>query len=556
MSIDLPEGTGARRPTRLQHVVVCAVLLTVALSYLAKYWRDGQPVALPDVPAGKLACMSYTPRQGPQTMPGGVTPEQIEADLALLAAETKCVRTYSSTRGMDALPPIARKLDLRVLLGIWIGTDPKANEEDIATAIAIAKRDHDVIDGIVVGNEVLLRREQPVEVLRGYIDRVRRETDVPVTYADVWEFWRRGAELADTVDFLTIHILPYWEDEPVAVEAALQHLRDIHARMQTEFPGKRLLIGETGWPTQGRQREGAAPGIVNAARYVREFVAYANASGLPYNIIEAYDQPWKRANEGTVGGYWGIYDAAGRPKFPLQGPVVEDRHWRVGWVAAVAGALMFVAGGIATRAAIGTRAGILLAVAGLGAGAVAYAQWRYHLPANRDIFEWMWSLAALLCGWLLYVRVVMAVARHGEGGATATAFVPGAEVLREVFARRRQPMAALGGTRLDSVLRLALLFGIAYVCLGLALDGRFRDFPVATVVLPVTALCMQHWLTRPTADSPGIEEVMLAAIVLATAILIMALEGPLNGSAWLWCLLSSALALSVLHAGLRAVRQH
>lgn len=555
MSTPLPDRAPASRPTRAQFIAVGAVLLAIAAAQLAQHWRNGRPVDLPDVPAGKLACMSYTPRQGPQITPGGVSAAQIEADLALLAAETKCVRTYSSVRGMEALPPIARRLGLRVLLGIWIGTDPKANEEDVATAIAVAKRDRDVIDAIVVGNEVLLRHEQPVEVLRGYLERVRRETALPVTYADVWEFWRRGAALADAVDFITIHILPYWEDDPVAVEAALQHLRDVHAQMQAEFPGRRLLIGETGWPTQGRQREGARPGVVNAARFVREFVAYADAHALPYNIIEAYDQPWKRAAEGTVGGYWGLFDAEGRPKYPLQGPVIEDPRWRAGWYAALAGALLLAGIGFASRAARGQGLA-LLAVAGLAGGAVAYAQWRYHLPANRGAVEWASSLAALVCGWWLYLRVVMDVARQHAGTATAAAYVSGAQVLREACSGRHPLRGAVAGARLTSVLRLALLFGVAYVSLGLALDGRFRDFPVATVLLPVTALGLRQWALRPGFDSPGIEETMLAAIALAAAVLIILLEGPRNGAAWLWCALSAVLALSVLHAGMRAPRQH
>lgn len=555
MSTPLPERAPASRPTRAQSIAICAVLLAIAAAQLAQHWRNGRPVVLPDVPAGRLACVSYTPRQGPQNTPEGVSAAQIEADLAVLAAETKCVRTYSSVRGMAALPPIARRLGLRVLLGIWIGSDPRANEEDLATAIAIARRDRDVIDAIVVGNEVLLRREQPVEVLREYLGRVRRETDLPVTYADVWEFWRRGAALADAVDFITIHILPYWEDDPVAVEAALQHLRDVHAQMQREFPGKPLLIGETGWPTQGRQREGARPGVVNAARFVREFVAYASAHELPYNIIEAYDQPWKRAAEGTVGGYWGLFDAAGRPKYPLQGSVIEDRRWRAGWYAAIAGALLFAGAGAVSRSLRG-RGSALFAIAGLAGGAVAYAQWRYHLPANRSAAEWAWSLAALLCGWWLYLRVIVNIARRCSGSAAATACLPGAQVLGEVWNGRWPLRAALAGARLDSVLRLGLLFGIAYVSLGLALDGRFRDFPVATVLLPVTALCLQYWAMPIRIDSPGIEEAMLAAITLAAAGLIMVLEGPRNGAAWLWCVTSAALALTVLHAWTRAPRQH
>ncbi len=60
---------------------------------------------------------------------------------------------------------------------------------------------------------------------------------MPVTYADVWEFWLRHPELADSVDYLTIHILPYWEDRPVSPERAVQHVATAYARVQQAFPG-------------------------------------------------------------------------------------------------------------------------------------------------------------------------------------------------------------------------------------------------------------------------------------------------------------------------------
>jgi exo-beta-1,3-glucanase (GH17 family) len=46
------------------------------------------------------------------------------------------------------------------------------------------------------------------------------------------------------------------------------------------------------------------PSRVNEAKFMRGFVAMAEANGWHYNLIEAFDQPWKRASEGAVGGYW------------------------------------------------------------------------------------------------------------------------------------------------------------------------------------------------------------------------------------------------------------
>jgi glucan 1,3-beta-glucosidase len=57
-----------------------------------------------------------------------------------------------------------------------------------------------------------------------------------------------------------------------------------------------------------RARAARGASLVNQARFIREFVSGAEAIGVPYNIIEAVDQAWKRDPEGTVGGYWGILD--------------------------------------------------------------------------------------------------------------------------------------------------------------------------------------------------------------------------------------------------------
>ncbi len=131
---------------------------------------------------------------------------------------------------------------------------------------------------------------------------------MPVTYADVWEFWLRNREVYDAVDFVTIHILPYWEDIPVRAKFAAGHVDDIRKRMAVAFPNKEILIGETGWPSAGRMREGALPSRTNQARVVSEILDLAKREKFRVNLIEAYDQPWKRQLEGTVGGYWGLID--------------------------------------------------------------------------------------------------------------------------------------------------------------------------------------------------------------------------------------------------------
>ena len=118
------------------------------------------------------------------------------------------------------------------------------------------------------------------------------------------------------VDFITIHILPYWEDFPIPARDAAAHVDAIRQQVVNAFPGKEVLIGEVGWPSAGRMREGALPSPANQARVIQDVLALTKRDNFSVNVIEAFDQPWKRALEGTVGGHWGLLKATTRaPNF-------------------------------------------------------------------------------------------------------------------------------------------------------------------------------------------------------------------------------------------------
>lgn len=160
---------------------------------------------------------------------------------------------------------------------------------------------------LVLGNEVLLRREQSPEDLAQMLGAARRVSPVPVAYADVWEFWLRHAPvLATEVDVVAIHILPYWEDSPVALDLAVGHVLTVHAQVKRAFGNQAVWLAETGWPAAGRARAGAVPGPQQQARFLRELRQQLGRTGIDYNVIEAFDQPWKRRFEGAMGGAWGL----------------------------------------------------------------------------------------------------------------------------------------------------------------------------------------------------------------------------------------------------------
>jgi len=194
--------------------------LILGLLALVGYWYGlGRPVVLPDVASAshKMQCASYTPfdkDQSPFDQPFKLRPERMDADLALLATRFECIRTYSMT-GLEALPGMARKHGLKLMAGAWVSSDPVATEKEVAELIAAANANPDVVTSVIVGNEALLRKEVTAKQLVTLIHTVKSQIKQPVTYADVWEFWLRNRELYDAVDFVTVHILPYWENFPV-----------------------------------------------------------------------------------------------------------------------------------------------------------------------------------------------------------------------------------------------------------------------------------------------------------------------------------------------------
>ncbi|HSW33131.1 MAG TPA: hypothetical protein VLH36_05890 [Steroidobacteraceae bacterium] len=501
---------------------LAVALVATALALLGGWWLDAQPVPVADGTTGRLQCISYAPSDAGTRNPRGVTREQLHRDLALLAQRTDCVRTYTVADGFDQVPAIARELGLEVLLGAWIGGDAAHNEREVALVIDTAQRHRDSIRAIVVGNEVLLRHELTPEQLAVLIRRVGDATGMPVTYADVWGFWVKHRALAQAVSFVTVHIIPYWDDDPVGIDAVIPYVDALYDDMRRSFPGKDVLIGETGWPSAGRPRGAIEPGRVNQARYLRGFTALAERRGIDYNLIEAFDQPWKRVPEGTVGGHWGLYDSQRREKFPWLGPVAEAPHGRaivaIGLAGAALGAVagLFGSGAARRRRSLACAAGAALVV-GIGV-----RQWLYLEAGNVAPIDWVATLAVAAAGWLAFGLAIRALV-----SARATC------------------------DPLPRWLVLLLLLCCAYVCLGLVFAGRHRDFPAwlflpAALGIATTAMLDPYGRAASLRARRATDEVLLATWLVMACVLIPLLERFQNGRSIGWGLTSVLMGLGVL----------
>jgi exo-beta-1,3-glucanase (GH17 family) len=510
---------------------IATALLATTTALIVAFWAWlGAAVPMPPSPlaGGRLECVSYAPFRGPQSPLGSDVPidaRQIDEDLAQLKTVTDCVRTYSTNFGLDQVPEIARRHGIKVLQGLWLSNRPELSRKEIETTIALAKRYPDVIAAVIVGNEVLLRGEMAAPELARVIREVKSQVPMPVTYADVWEFWLRNRELAAAVDFVTVHILPYWEDFPIAAPQAAGHVDAIRRQVAAAFPDKEIFIGEFGWPSAGRMREGALPSPSNQARVLHEVLALAKREGYRVNLIEAYDQPWKRQLEGTVGGHWGLYDAYRRqPKFAWGGEVSDHPLWR--WQAA--GGVALAAAIFAIALAVRRRTGAMCkggmwprvgAVAAVSGGLIGWTVANVPLE-SLTVGDWLRSLA---WGTLALLSPIVAAAALAAG-RRAPSF---AQVLGRGDRRPRDLLVLALGV-------LLLVLGVLAVqaALGLVFDPRYRDFPFAPLagaavpfLLLVDKVTWRPRIWRPKAPAA---EAAMAATLGASAVYVLFNEGLFN----------------------------
>jgi exo-beta-1,3-glucanase (GH17 family)/glycosyltransferase involved in cell wall biosynthesis len=257
--------------------------------------------------------------------------EEIDRDMAALAGQTSSIRTYGVSDGLDRIAGIAAKRGLDVNLGAWLSPDDAKNQEEVARAVSVVRANPNV-KRLIVGNEALLRADVTVEQIINYIEAAKRQINIPVTTAEPWHVWLKYPQLAENVDFITVHILPYWEGVPQ--DASMGYIMFRYRQLANAFPNKHIYIGEVGWPSDGQWVKGAEPSLINQAKFIRDFLNVASNERLDYSIVESFDQPWKRSIEGTVGAHWGLWDVNRKPKFKMSGSITESSRWLQGYLIA------------------------------------------------------------------------------------------------------------------------------------------------------------------------------------------------------------------------------
>ncbi len=340
-----------------------------------------------------ISSLSYALYKGFDKTP--LSDEEIQRDLEILARYTRKIRVYSTDDAERLLEIIERdKLKFTLDVGLDITDNLERNVDEITKTLELIKKYRKLISSIVVGNEVLLRKDVEYEALIGYIATINMATKIPVTTAEVWSLWLDYPSLAENVDFVSIHILPYWEG--VSFESFKEYAVEKYTLVKNAFPKKKIVIGEFGWPSHGYNNKKSIASQENQIKAIRGFLKLAKENGWEYNLIEAFDQQWKGGDEGSVGAYWGIFNSDRILKFSLRGKVQANPNWKEQMIAGLLIGMLLTFFGLRNQRINLNHALIYALVAqGIAFGLVMAAT--YPFMTYMNLGEWIiWSIGSLL----------------------------------------------------------------------------------------------------------------------------------------------------------------
>ena len=406
-------------------IVNLAVIVGIAAISIAAWAFFNRPMSAPDWPA-TISGFAYSPFRYGQDPTKDIYPseEEIRQDLAMLSAQTKHVRTYSVKGTQADIPRIASEFGMSVTQGIWISNIEEDNEKEITRAIEVINANRN-ITLVVVGNESMYRREVDLPRLIEYIEQVRSQIKVPVTTAETWDIWLKYPQLAQHVDVVAAHILPFWEKIPAG--ASVNFVLEKAGELKKQFSQKPLLLGEVGWPSFGRDRGAAEADQADQAIYLRTLLNKLNTAGYEYFVIEAFDQLWKSGAEGDVGKYWGVYNVDRQPKFPFAGSVIKTPQWRLLAVMSIILAVLALALLLIDSSGLKQRGRTFLAF-------VAFLFASFLVVVTYDYSQQYMTWFNIILGVLLVIAAI---------GVFVVMFTEAHELAETVWAQRRRPFVGV-----------------------------------------------------------------------------------------------------------------
>ena len=260
----------------------------------------------------KMHGICFSPYEGSQEPGDPISEAQVRRKLELLVPHTEWIRVFSCTQGNEIIPKLAKEYGFKTLVGAWLGEEADKNEEELQGLISLASAGY--VDVAAVGNEVMYREELEEEELVEYILRAKQALKgIPVGYVDAYYEFTNRPKITEVCDVILANCYPYWE--ACHIDYSLLYMKQMYYQAVQAASGKRVIITETGWPSSGDALGAAQPGYENALKYFINAQAWSQQEGIEMFYFSAFDEDWKVGAEGSVGAFWGLWDANEQRKF-------------------------------------------------------------------------------------------------------------------------------------------------------------------------------------------------------------------------------------------------
>lgn len=241
-----------------------------------------------------------------------ISEEQIRRRMEIIKPYTQWIRSFSCTEGNELIPKIAKEYGIKTMVGAWLGDDLEINAKEMEGLIKLA--DAGMVDIAAVGNEVMYRGDLTEDELLDYMIQAKQAIkDIPVGYVDAYYEFRERPRITEMCDVILANCYPFWEG--CDLDYSLLYMKDMYRQAERAGGGKKVIISETGWPSQGTNLEGAFPSLENFLKYFMNTQKWSQEENIEIFYFSSFDESWKVGSEGDVGAYWGLWDANEKLKF-------------------------------------------------------------------------------------------------------------------------------------------------------------------------------------------------------------------------------------------------
>lgn len=256
--------------------------------------------------------LCFSPYEEGQKPGNPISESQIRRRLELIAPYTKWIRTFSCTEGNERIPELAKSYGLKTLVGAWLGDDKKVNTEELKGLISLSKSGY--VDIAAVGNEVMYRGDLSEEELLSHLQEFKAAVpDVETGYVDAYYEFTNRPKITEACDVILANCYPFWE--ACHVDYSLIYMKQMYLQALHASKGKKVIITETGWPSEGSDLGASHPSYDNALKYFINAQTWSANDGIEMFYFSSFDESWKVGSEGDVGAFWGLWDKNEKLKF-------------------------------------------------------------------------------------------------------------------------------------------------------------------------------------------------------------------------------------------------